>query len=222
MGIRILIADDHGVVRDGLRALLGSEPDMVAVGEAADGEGALQQALALQPDVVLLDMAMPGLESFEVIRSLKGRAPEVRVLVLTQHEDAALLKESLQAGAAGYVVKRAVGTELIAAIRAVARGDVYVHPSLLRTLLADDQAPEPLPTSAQPLTPRERMVLQYVAQGYTNRQIAEMWTVSVRTVESHRANLMAKLGLRGRVELVRYALEHGYLQPGRPDPRASE
>ncbi len=214
MSIRILIADDHGVLRDGLRALLDAECDMVVVGEAADGETTLQQALALRPDVVLLDMAMPGATGLQTLSALREQAPEVRVLVLTVYEDSALLQQCLRAGAAGYVVKRAVVSDVIAAIRAVARGDVYVHPSLLRTLLADGQTPvPPVAPGIDPLSPRERAVLQCVAQGYTSRQIAEMWTVSVRTVESHRANLMAKLGLRSRVELVRYALEHGYLQP---------
>ncbi len=214
MSIRILIADDHGVLRDGLRAVLRSEPDMAVVGEAADGEVALQQALALRPDVVLLDVVMPGPGSLQIICALRQQAPEVRVLVLTLYEDVALLGQSLQAGAAGYVAKRAVASELIDAIRAVARGDLYVHSSLLRALLEGAQAPGPAAAPpVEPLTPRERAVLQRIAQGYTSRQIAEMWTLSVRTVESHRANLMAKLNLRSRVELVRYALEHGYLQP---------
>ncbi|MFQ5854459.1 MAG: response regulator [Anaerolineae bacterium] len=213
MPIRILIADDHGVLRAGLRALLNAEPDLEVIGEAADGYETLRRAQKLGPDVVLLDISMPGPGGIEVTRQVKQELPDTRVLILTVHEDTSLLQEAMRAGAAGYIVKRAVESELINAIRAVWRGDLYVHPAMTRALLKDLT---PSPTSdedpVEPLTPREIEVLRLIAQGYTNRQIAETLTISIRTVETHRANLMGKLGLRSRVELVRYARERGWLE----------
>ena len=209
--IRILIADDHGVLRAGLRALLDAEPDLQVVGEAADGPEALSLIDELCPDVVLLDISMPGPNSIEVVQRLKETLPDVRVLILTVHEDEHLLRANLRSGAAGYIGKRAVESELINAIRAVWRGDVYVHPSMTHALLKDISPPASSKDLAEPLTPRETQVLRLIAQGYTNRQTAEALCIGVRTAESHRANLMAKLGLRGRVALVRYAREHGLL-----------
>ncbi len=211
--IRILIADDHGVLRAGLRALLDAEPDLQVVGEAADGQKALHLADELCPDVVLLDISMPGPNGIEVVRRLNETLPDARVLILTVHEDENLLRATLRSGAAGYIGKRAVESELINAIRAVWRGDVYVHPSMTHVLLKDiSPAPNSAQDPAEPLTPREIDVLRLIAQGYTNRQTAKALCIGVRTVETHRANLMAKLGLRGRVALVRYAREHGLLE----------
>ena len=213
MAIRILIADDHGVLRAGLRALLNAEPDLEVVGEAADGNEALRLAEKLRPDVLLLDISMPGPGGIEVTRRVKRTLPDTRVLILTVHEDEGLLREAIRAGAAGYIVKRAVESELINAIHAVWRGDLYVHPAMTRALLKDLQASAaPEQPLVEPLTPRETEVLSLIAQGYTNRQIAEKLSISVRTVESHRANITGKLGLRSRVELVRYAREHGLLE----------
>ena len=213
MSIRILIADDHGVLRAGLRALLSAESDLEVAGEAADGREALRLVSELDPDVVLLDVNMPGPDGIEVTRRLKAVKPKVRVLILTVHEDEGLLREAIRAGASGYILKRAVESELIYAIHAVWRGDLYVHPAMTRALLQDlhstlveDEAP------VEPLTPREMEVLRLIAEGHTNRQIAEVLSISVRTVESHRANLMSKLGLHSRVELVRYAKRHGFLE----------
>jgi DNA-binding NarL/FixJ family response regulator len=213
MSIRILIADDHGVLRAGLRALLSAESDLEVAGEAADGGETLRLVSELDPDVVLLDVNMPGPDGIEVTRRLKAVKPEVRVLILTVHEDEGLLREAIRAGASGYILKRAVESELIYAIHAVWRGDLYVHPAMTRALLQDlhstlvaDEAP------VEPLTPREMEVLRLIAEGHTNRQIAEVLSISVRTVESHRANLMSKLGLHSRVELVRYAKRHGILE----------
>ena len=213
MSIRILIADDHGVLRAGLRALLSAESDLEVAGEAADGRETLRLVSELDPDVVLLDVNMPGPDGIEVTRRLKAVKPEVRVLILTVHEDEGLLREAIRAGASGYILKRAVESELIYAIHAVWRGDLYVHPAMTRALLQDlhstlvaDEAP------VEPLTPREMEVLRLIAEGHTNRQIAEVLSISVRTVESHRANLMSKLGLHSRVELVRYAKRHGLLE----------
>lgn len=213
MTIQILIADDHGVLRAGLRALLSSEKDLEIVGEAGSGEQALAMAQELKPDLILLDISLPDLSGIEVTRQLKEDRPGIRVLILTVHEDEGLLQEAIRAGAAGYIIKRAVESELIDAIRAVSRGDLYVHPAMTRVLLRD-MAPTPSPKqpTVEMPTPREIDVLRYIAQGYTNRQTAEALSISVRTVESHRANLMSKLGLNSRVELVRYAKENGFIE----------
>jgi two-component system response regulator NreC len=212
--IGILIADDHGVLRAGLRALLDAEPDLQVLGEAVDTQETLQMVSELCPNVVLLDMSMPGPGGIETTRQIRAALPETHVLVLTVHEDDSLLRASLEAGAAGYVTKRAVEAELINAIHAVQRGDLYVHPAMTRSLLKAPPPPPPHPDDEQvePLTPRETEVLRLIAQGYTNRQAAEVLSISVRTVETHRANILGKLGLRGRVDLVRYAMDHGLLE----------
>lgn len=212
MPIRIVLADDHSLLRAGLRALLQSDADLQVVGEAGDGYQALEMARALHPDVLLMDVSMPGLGGIEATRQLAQSQPATRVLILTVHEDATMLQAALEAGAAGYIVKRALETELSSAIRAVARGDVYVHPSVTRALLTVRSPAGARATPApQTLTPREQEVLSLIAHGHTNRQIADLLTLSVRTVETHRANIMGKLGLESRVELVRYASEHGML-----------
>ena len=213
MPMRILIVDDHGVLRAGLRALLNAEPDLHVVGEAADGQTGLRLATELSPDLVLMDITMPGMSGIQVTRQLKETLPSTRVLILTLHEDESLLREAIRAGASGYILKQAVEAELISAIRAVGRGELYIHPAMTRALLKDVSpllVPEENPT--EPLSPRELEVLRLVAQGHTNRQVAEMLHLSVRTVESHRANLMDKLGLSSPAQLVRYAIEHGFLE----------
>jgi two-component system response regulator NreC len=214
MAIQILVVDDHGVLRAGLRALLNAEADFRVVGEAAGGCEALQLAAVLKPEVVLLDVSMPDMDGIEVTRALVQRQPQVRVLLLTIHEDEALVREAIQAGAAGYVVKRAAESELINAIRSAAAGDLYIHPSMTRALLDLPSRRPSSPSEAADLTPREVDVLQMLAQGYTNRQIAELLSLSVRTVETHRANLRAKLDLRSRADLIRYAAQQGLLQGG--------
>lgn len=218
MPIRILIADDHGVVRAGLRALLNAEPDLEVVGEATSGEEAVRFAVQRQPNVVLMDISMPQVDGIEATRRLAEQAPQVRVLLLTVHEDAALLREAIRAGAAGYVVKRAVESELISAVRASAAGDLYVHPSMTRSLL-DDQGPVPANNGALTrLTPREVEVLCLIAEGHTNTQIAKLLHLSPRTVETHRANVRAKLHLDSRADLVRFAVRHGLLKPSNDQP----
>jgi two-component system response regulator NreC len=213
MAIRVLIADDHGVVRAGLRALLIAEPDLQVIGEAADGEEAVRLAVRRQPDVVVMDISMPGPDGIEATRALAEQAPGVRVLLLTVHEDPALLREALRAGAAGYVIKRAVESELINAIRAAAAGDLYVHPSMTRSLL-EEKGPAPANGGALALlTPREIEVLRLIAEGHTNTQIADLLCLSPRTVETHRANVRSKLSLDSRAELVRFATRHGLLGP---------
>ena len=214
MLIRILIADDHSVIRTGLRAILQSQPDVQVVGEAADALEAIQLAKELKPDVLLTDISMPGLTGggIEVTRRMRAFSPDVAVLILTVHEDETLLREAIQAGASGYVIKRAAEAELISAVQAVARGDMYIHPAMTRALLAGLVAPKAArPLAVESLTQREIDVLRLLAKGYTNRQIADVLNVSVRTVEGHRANLMDKLDAHSRVELTSIAEEMGLL-----------
>jgi len=210
--IRILIADDHAVVRSGVRALLAGDPELEFVGEAGDGEETLRLAATLHPDLVLLDISMPPGSGIAIARRLKEADPKLTVLFLTMHEDEALMHEALRAGAAGYVIKRAEESEILQAIHVAMRGDIYVHPAMTRALLSQpatmDSRRGP---SVEALTPREVDVLRLLARGNTNRQIAELLGLSMRTVENHRANLQGKLGLSSRVELVSYAEEHRLL-----------
>lgn len=212
MATRVLIADDHAIVRTGLRALLKEEAGMELVGEASGGEEALRLVESMNPDILVLDLSMPDMDGIQVTRRVQASAPHIRILILTVHEDEALLREAVRAGAAGYILKHAAEEELISAINTVQMGDIYVHPKLLRSLF--DAPQKPTPPSPQPeelLTPRELDVLNCIVQGYTNRQIAEELSLSVRTVEGYRANMTEKLGLHSRAELVRYAREHGLL-----------
>jgi two-component system, NarL family, response regulator NreC len=215
LATRILIADDHAIVRTGLRALLKEEAGMELVGEASGGEEALRLVESLNPDILVLDLSMPDMDGIQVTKRVHATAPHVRILILTVHEDEALLREAIRAGAAGYILKHAAEEELISAINMVQMGDIYVHPKLVLSLLEAPQ--KPIFTSPQPdelLTPRELDVLNRIIQGYTNRQIAEELSLSVRTVEGYRANMTEKLGLHSRAELVRYAREHGLLDKG--------
>lgn len=215
MPIRILLADDHGVLRAGLRSLLSAEPDMEVIGEAENGAQALLLARQVEADVIILDISMPDMGGFEAARLMLAERPALRILLLTVHEDTCLLREAIDMGASGYIIKRAIETELMTAVRAVARGDLYVHPSLMRELIEDERPQRPRSgIGAETLTYREVEVLRLIAQGCTNRQIADQLGISIRTVETHRANLMGKLELRGRVELVRYAMQHGLLDNG--------
>jgi two-component system response regulator NreC len=210
--IDILIADDHAIVRTGLRALLRSEPGLQLVGEATGGYEAIELVGKTRPDILILDLSMPDLDGIAVTRQLKPQYPDLRILILTVHEDEAMLREAIRAGASGYIVKHAAEAELIAAINTIRRGDLYVDPAMLRVLLVESPRPRTeQPASPDPLTPRETDVLKLIVQGYTNRQVGEELGISVRTVEGHRANLLEKLGLRTRVELVRYARERGLI-----------
>jgi DNA-binding NarL/FixJ family response regulator len=208
VSVSLLIADDHGIVRGGLRALLDRQPDLEVIAEAADGAEALAQALALRPDLCILDVAMPKLTGLQVARELKSQAPEIQVLMLSMHDDERYLFEALRAGASGYVLKREADHDLLDAIRAVHRGDAFltnaVERSLIREWMSDDSSgPE------EPLSPREQEVLKLIAEAHTNREIGEILHLAEKTVESHRANLLRKLGMRDRVELVRYAIRRG-------------
>jgi two-component system, NarL family, response regulator NreC len=216
VAIRILLCDDHSVIRTGLRALLKVDPELEVVGEAGDGKEAQRLVETLRPDVLLLDIGLPGEDGIEVAKKLKASHPELIVLFLTMHEDDSLLHEALRAGGSGYVIKRAADSEIIDAIHAVHRGDMYVHPAMTRALLRRTATPTPsreAPTgvAGEALTRREIDVLRLVVRGHTNRQVAEVLGVSIRTVEGHRANLLGKLGVSSRVELVTYAEEHGLL-----------
>lgn len=212
MPVRIIIADDHGVLRAGLHALLSAEPEMEVVGEAADGKEALRKTDSLQPDVVLLDLSLGDMSGIDVARQLCASHPKVRVLILTVHEDQELLQEAVRVGASGYLLKKASKSELIGAIQSALRGELYIHPSLIRSLIARSPEPPRKPVSSDSdLTDREREVLRLVARGYTNAQISKQLVISVRTVEYHRSNLMGKLGLTTRDQLVGFAVEHNLI-----------
>ena len=215
--IRVLLADDHTIVRQGVRLCLETMGDIDVVAEAEDGQTAVQLALQLRPDVAVVDLTMPRLNGVEVIRQIKRDAPEVEVVVLSVHDSEAYVVQALRAGAAGYVLKRNAATELAAAIRAARDGQAYLHPSIARRVIddylsriraAEDAASEP----HERLTPREREVLQLAAEGHTTRAIAGLLCLSTKTVEHHRASLMTKLGLRGQTELVKYAIRTGLVE----------
>jgi len=210
---KVLIADDHAIVRTGLRALLQADPTLQLVGEATGGYEALDMVAGLSPDILVLDISMPDLDGISVTRQLRPLYSDLKILILTLHEDKALLREAIKSGASGYILKRAAESELISAIQIVMRGDMYVEPSMLRDLIEEQpRLANNTQESIEPLTPREIDVLRLIVQGYTNRQIGEELSISVRTVEGHRANLSGKLGLHSRVELVRYAREKGFLE----------
>lgn len=213
MSIRILIADDHGVLRAGLRSLLNAEPGLEVIGEADNGASAVKLAEELQPDIILLDIGMPQLNGIQVTKRVKEQSAQVRILILTLHEDETLLRQAIENGASGYIVKRAVESELINAIRAVYAGNLYVHPTMTRALLRDMSSVHQVEGANNvSLSPREKQVLRLVAQGYTNRQIADELHISVRTVEGHRASFANKLGLSSPIQIVRYAMDHGLIE----------
>ncbi len=214
--LRIIVAEDHAVVRAGLRALVDATPGMRVVAEARTGEEAANQARALRPDVVLMDVSMPVLDGAAATEQIVRDCPEVRVVALTAHEDRAHVTRLLQAGAAGYVVKRAAVDELVRAIRAVAAGGTYVDPELAAALLRRPHRTDPpAPTPAgEPLSGREEDVLRRIAWGQSNKAIAAALGISVKTVETYKARIGDKLGLRSRTDMVRYAVQLGWLAEG--------
>ena len=210
--IRVLLADDHGVVRSGLRMLLDRQPGIDVVAEASDGAEAIQQTLAERPDIAVLDVSMPRRTGIQAAREIKAQSSLIHVLMLSMHEDDRYMYESLEAGASGYVLKRAADTDLIDAVRTVARGERFISPSAGEAVVEAWREGR-APVAAEPLSPRELEVVKLIAEAHTNRQIAEVLSLSEKTVESHRANVLSKLGMRDRVELVRYAIRRGLVEP---------
>lgn len=210
MSIRTVIVDDHAVVRSGLRLVLESEGDIEVVAEAADARNAVFEARAHHPDVILLDVVMPGRSGIEAIPDLLEESPESKILVLSMQDDPAYVREAFGAGASGYVLKEAADAEVVAAVREVAGGERYVHPALGARLVVAE-AEERVRAEEDPLSEREHEILRLLALGHTNQEIASQLYLSVRTVETHRAHIMQKLRISTRAELVRYALEQGML-----------
>lgn len=209
--IRILLADDHAILRAGLRALLSGEHDLEVVGEAGEGATAVKLARDLRPDVVVMDIGMPGVSGLDAAARIKRELPATKVLILSMHDDQGYLRQVLRAGASGYLLKRAADTELLAGIRAAARGEVVLDPVLAKSLV-EEVVPPPPDAAAASLSDREGHVLKLLAYGHTNQQVADRLCIGVKSVETYKARLMAKLGLRGRADLVRYALQHGVLK----------
>jgi DNA-binding NarL/FixJ family response regulator len=209
--IRVLIADDHGIVRSGLRMLIDRQNDMEVIAEADDGVDALERTQAEHPDVAVLDVSMPRMTGLQAAREIRSHSPDTRVLLLSMHDDERYFFEGLEAGAAGYVLKRAADTDLIDALRTVASGRTFLSDEAQESLMREWQEGRSEPDS--PLTPRELEVVKLIAEAFTNKQIAETLRLSEKTVESHRANVLTKLGMRDRVELVRYAIRRGLVEP---------
>lgn len=208
--IRIVVVDDHAVVRSGLRMLLEAEADLEVVGEAGDAREAVFEVRAQKPNVILLDVVMPGESGIEAVPKLLHESPDAKILVLSMQDDPHYVREAFAAGASGYVLKEAADAEVVEAVRQVAGGGRYVHPVLGARMVAADAAAQAAAES-DPLSDREREVLKLLALGHTNQEIAKQLYISVRTAETHRAHIMRKLGLETRAELVRYAIDHGQL-----------
>jgi DNA-binding NarL/FixJ family response regulator len=212
---RILLADDHAVVRRGLRMVLEAQPDMVVVAEVGDGAEAVQRALEDDVDLAVVDITMPRMTGLHAARELHRRRPELKILMLSMHQNERYLYEALNAGADGYVLKSVADRDLVEAIRATMRGEKFVYPGAMTPLIEDvlRRARHDEPVQESPLSPREQEVVKLVAEGYTNKQIAETLVISEKTVERHRANILDKLGMRDRVDLTRYAIRHGLIEP---------
>jgi DNA-binding NarL/FixJ family response regulator len=211
--LRILVADDHATVRQGLKLLIDSQPDMRVVGEAADGDAVVQQAEALKPDIIVMDISMPGMNGLMATRAVKREQPAVVIVALTRHEDDTYLEELLRAGASGYVLKQSAPLEFLQAIRAVAAGGIYLDPAMT-SRVADgllDRNGAAAGRSRASISDRESEVLRLIAIGHSNKEVATKLNISVKTVEVHKANAMRKLGLNGRVDVVRYGVLQGWL-----------
>ena len=207
--LRILLVDDHAILREGLRALLSYYDDVEVVGDASDGAQGVAKVDELRPDMVLMDIAMPGMNGLDATRAIREKFPDTRVLILTQHEDPQYVVPLMQAGASGFVSKRALGADLINAIRVVAKGEIFLYPTAATTIVEEMRRLRDVAVaSPEALTPREMEILTHIVEGKTNAQIAADLSISVKTVEWHRANLMGKLGVHSVADLVRYALEH--------------
>lgn len=212
--IKVLITDDHAIVREGLQAILSVQPDIEVIGEATNGEESVKKAKELQPDIILMDITMPGMNGLEATREIKKQNPEMKILVLTMHEEDDYFYRILEAGASGYFIKGGSFNELITALRVVWHGDVFIYPTMAKKLLVNylegvksGQEVE----GYKKLTEREQEILRFVADGLTNQEIAEKLFISPTTVQTHRAHMMAKLGLHNRTELIKYAIRHGFV-----------
>jgi two-component system response regulator NreC len=208
--IKILMVDDHAIMRDGIRALLGLHDDIEVVGEASDGREAVEKAQELRPDVVIMDIAMPGMDGLEATRRIRKKHTGMKVLVLTQHDNKEYILSVIKAGASGYVPKRALGSELVSAIRAVQQGGSFLYPSAATAIIEDYlQQARAEGDSYDQLTAREREILKLIAEGHTSRQIADMLFLSLKTVQGHRLKIMEKLNLHNRTELIKFAMRKG-------------
>jgi DNA-binding NarL/FixJ family response regulator len=218
--IRVLIVDDHAIMRDGIRALLGAGKDMEVVGEAGGGREAIQLARSLSPDVIVMDIAMPDLGGLEATLEIRKERPDAKIVVLSQYSDASYVRRFLKAGASGYVLKKAAGADLVAAIRSVARGGMVLDPEVARDAITPESSDEPGPDAIgvdeyERLTDREKQVLKLVAEGRSNKEVATLLGISVKTAMSHREHVMEKLRVHNRTDLIRFALRHGVI---RADP----
>ena len=213
MKTRIVIADDHAIVRDGIRALLVAAGDVEVVGEAANGHEAIALATTLEPDIVLMDIAMPGLGGLEATLEIRRRVPRARIIVVSQYGEPEYVRRFLKAGVSGYVLKKAAGAELISAIRAVLRGGLVLDPEIARNAVDDSGAADAAPSEPyETLTDREKQVLKLVAEGRSNKEVAALLDISVKTAMSHREHIMTKLHVHNRTELIRYALRAGVIR----------
>ena len=212
---RILLADDHALVRRGLKLMLDAEPDLEVVAEAGDGAEAVRLALGETVDLAIIDISMPRMTGLQAIAELRRRRPELRTLILSMHENEQYLYEALRAGASGYVLKTVADRDLVEACRAAIRGEAFVYPGVMTSLIRDylRQAQQDEPIRADPLTPREREVVKLIAESYSTREIADALVISEKTVDRHRANILEKLGMHDRVELTRYAIRRGLVEP---------
>jgi len=212
---RILLAEDHALVRHGLRMMLDAQPDMDVVAEVGDGAEAVKRGLDDDIDLAVIDITMPRMTGLQAAGELHRRRPQLRILMLSMHENERYLYEALKAGASGYVLKTVADRDLVEAIRAAMRGEKFLYPGAVTPLIEDflHRARQDLPLREDPLSPREQEVLKLVAEGYSNKQIAETLVISEKTVERHRANILEKLGMRDRVELTRYAIRQGLIEP---------
>jgi DNA-binding NarL/FixJ family response regulator len=212
---RVLLADDHAVVRHGLRLVLEAQPDIEVVAEVGDGAEAVTRGLQDDVDLAVIDVSMPRMTGLQAAAELHRRRPQLRILMLSMHENERYLYEALKAGASGYVLKSVADRDLVEAVRAAMRGEKFLYPGARTPLIEDflHRARQDLPLREDPLTPREQEVVKLVAEGYTNKQIAETLVISEKTVERHRANILDKLGMRDRVDLTRYAIRHGLIEP---------
>jgi DNA-binding NarL/FixJ family response regulator len=210
--LRVLLADDHVTVRHGLKLLIDSQPDMTVISEASDGSAAMQSAIALKPDVIVMDISMPGMNGLAATRALKQKQPKLAIVTLTRHGDDAYVQELLRAGVSGYVLKQSAPAELLQAIRAAAAGGQYLDSALTARVTARLLGRDKARKSAVALSEREAEVLRMIASGYSNKEIAGRLSLSVKTVEAHKANAMRKLSLRGRIDIVKYAVLQGWLE----------